>query len=76
MPGMPPCPHDCQDWCHTLGPRFDASGVKQGDPGCPLLVGLFTDRLGDWLPERLGDVGVGLGGERLLYADDLTVGAR
>jgi hypothetical protein len=61
----------------SLGPTFDSTrGVKQGDPLSPLLFGLFIDRLEQWMTERLGDVGVSLGGHLLrllLYADDLTL---
>jgi hypothetical protein len=61
----------------TLGATFDSTrGVKQGDPLSPLLFGLFIDRLEQWMSDRLGDVGVELGGEMLrllLYADDLTL---
>jgi hypothetical protein len=61
----------------TLGATFDSTrGVKQGDPLSPLLFGIFVDRLEQWMSDRLGDMGVGLGGEKLrllLYADDLTL---
>jgi hypothetical protein len=50
--------------------------VKQGDPLSPLLFGLFIDRSERWMSERLGSLGVELGGSLLrvlLYADDLTL---
>jgi hypothetical protein len=61
----------------TLGASFDSTrGVKQGDPLSPLLFGLFIDKLEQWMSDRLGDLGIELGGEKLrllLYADDLTL---
>jgi hypothetical protein len=57
-------------------PFFSTRGVKQGDPLLPLLLGVFFDRVEQWLEEHARECRVMLGGKLLrllLYADDLAL---